>query len=118
MPLLFSYGTLQQDDVQLSTFGRLLRGQRDELPGFEPSLVKVQDPRVAATIGRTHHANVLFNGRDDSRVSGMVFEITDAELAAADRYEQLAAYTRIPVMLASGKQAWVYVDAGLAPAVP
>jgi hypothetical protein len=25
MPLLFSYGTLQQDDVQLSTFGRLLK---------------------------------------------------------------------------------------------
>ncbi len=35
MPLLFSYGTLQQEDVQLSTFGRLLQGQRDELLGFE-----------------------------------------------------------------------------------
>jgi hypothetical protein len=37
MPLLFSYGTLQQEDVQWSTFGRLLEGQRDELPGFERS---------------------------------------------------------------------------------
>jgi hypothetical protein len=25
MPLLFSYGTLQQENVQLSTFGRLLQ---------------------------------------------------------------------------------------------
>jgi hypothetical protein len=41
MPLLFSYGTLQQEDVQLSTFGRLLHGQRDELPGFEQSFVRI-----------------------------------------------------------------------------
>jgi gamma-glutamylcyclotransferase (GGCT)/AIG2-like uncharacterized protein YtfP len=115
MPLLFSYGTLQQDDVQLSTFGRLLHGQRDELPRFEPSLVKIEDSQVVATSGKTHHANVTFNGRNDSRVSGTVFEVTDAELAAADRYEQLAAYKRVAAMLASGKLAWVYVDARSAP---
>jgi hypothetical protein len=115
MPLLFSYGTLQQEHVQLSTFGRRLQGQRDELLGFEPSLVSIEDPLVVATSGKTHHANVTFNGRHDSRVSGTVFEITDAELAAADQYEQLAAYTRVGVMLASGKQAWVYVDARSAP---
>jgi gamma-glutamylcyclotransferase (GGCT)/AIG2-like uncharacterized protein YtfP len=111
MPLLFSYGTLQQDDVQLATFGRLLQGERDELPGFEPSLVRIEDPQLAATMGRTHHANVTFNGRSDSCVSGTVFEITNAELAAADRYEQTAAYKRIAAVLASGKQAWLYVDA-------
>jgi len=115
MPLLFSYGTLQQEHVQLSTFGRLLRGQRDELPGFEPSLVSIEDPLVAATSGKTHHANVTFNGRHDCRVSGTVFEITDVELAAADQYERLAAYTRVAAILASGKQAWVYVDARSAP---
>src|SRR6185436_13145292 len=104
MPLLFSYGTLQQQHVQLSTFGRLLHGQGDELPGFEPSLVSIEDPLVVATSGRTHHANVTFNGRHDSRVSGTVFEITDAELAAADEYEQLAAYKRTHVTLASGKR--------------
>ncbi len=111
MPLLFSYGTLQEENVQLSTFGRLLQGHRDELPGFEQSFVKIEDPQVVATTGKTHHANVTFNGRNDCRVRGTVFEITDAELAAADQYEQLAAYQRIAAMLASGKQAWVYVDA-------
>jgi hypothetical protein len=45
----------------------------------------------------------------------MAFEITDAELATADRYEQLAAYVRIAARLASGKEAWVYVDARSAP---
>jgi gamma-glutamylcyclotransferase (GGCT)/AIG2-like uncharacterized protein YtfP len=115
MPLVFSYGTLQLETVQLSTFGRLLKGHKDELPGFEPSSVRIEDPRVVATSGETHHANVTFNGRHDSRVSGTVFEITDDELAAADRYEQLAAYKRVAVTLASGKQAWVYVDARSAP---
>jgi gamma-glutamylcyclotransferase (GGCT)/AIG2-like uncharacterized protein YtfP len=111
MPLLFSYGTLQQEDVQLSTFGRLLHGQRDELPGFEQSLVPIENPQILATSGRTHHANATFNGRSDCRVSGTVFEITDDELAAADRYEEIAAYTRVGATLASGKQAWVYVQA-------
>jgi hypothetical protein len=81
MPLLFSYGTLQQEDVQLATFGRRLGGQADALVGFEPSSVRIEDPRVAATLGKTHHANVKFNGRDESRVPGSVFEVTDAELA-------------------------------------
>jgi gamma-glutamylcyclotransferase (GGCT)/AIG2-like uncharacterized protein YtfP len=115
MPLLFSYGTLQEEKVQLSTFGRLLQGQRDELPKFEQSLVGIKDAQVVATGGKTQHANVTFNGRSDSRVSGTVFEITDAELAAADQYEKLAAYIRIAAMLASGKQAWLYVDARSAP---
>ena len=118
MPLLFSYGTLQQENVQRSTFGRLLQGQRDELLGFEPSLVKIEDPQVVAASGKTHHANVTFNGRSDSRVSGTVFEITGDELIAADQYEQLAAYIRIAATLASGKQAWVYVDARSAPKLP
>jgi GNAT superfamily N-acetyltransferase len=103
MPLLFSYGTLQQEDVQWSTFGRLLEGQRDELPGFEPA------------VSVSHqHANVMFTGGADSRVAGTVFEISDAELAQADEYEERAKYTRIAVTLASGKQAWVYVEGSIA----
>lgn len=102
--------------VQLSTFGRLLQGHRDELPGFEPSLVRIEDPKVAAAAGRTHHANVTFNGRKDGRVSGTVFEVTDAELAAADRHERMAGYTRIVARLASGMEAWLYVDARSVPA--
>ena len=79
MPLLFSYGTLQQDDVQLATFGRRLTGERDELARFEPSSVPIEDPHLAATSGRTHNVNVKFNGNEDSRVPGTVFEITEGE---------------------------------------
>jgi len=114
MPLLFSYGTLQQENVQRSTFGRVIQGQRDELVGFEQSSLTIEDPQVVATSGKTDHTIVRFNGRNDSRVTGTVFEITDEELANADRYE-VAAYKRVTAMLASGKQAWVYVDARFVP---
>ena len=99
MPLLFSYGTLQQEDVQLRTFGRLLDGRRDELVGFELSSVE------------TPYPNIAFNGRHQSRVDGMVFEVTDAELAAADAYERSDAYERICAKVASGDEVWVYLDA-------
>ena len=113
MPLLFSYGTLQQEDVQLSTFGRRLNGHSDELVGYEPALVKIEDPELVAKLGMTHHANARFNENDDSRVPGMVFEITDAELADVDQYEVAFSYKRVAATLASGKQTWVYVhDSG------
>jgi gamma-glutamyl AIG2-like cyclotransferase len=111
MPWLFSYGTLQQEAVQLSTFGRRLDGQADELVGFEQSRLTIEDPDFVATSGSADHVIVTFNGRADSRVPGMAFELSDRELTRADRYEP-AGYTRIATVLASGKQAWVYAAVG------
>jgi hypothetical protein len=108
MPWLFSYGTLQQEAVQLSTFGRRLAGHADELVGFEQSRLT-----FVATSGTADHAIVTFNGRADSRVRGMAFELSDRELTQADQYEP-AGYTRIATVLASGKQAWVYAAGGRA----
>jgi hypothetical protein len=116
MPLLFSYGTLQQDDIQLATYGRRLAGQRDELMGFEPALVKIEDPDLAARLGKTHHNDVRPVADPNSRVAGMVFEITDAELASTDDYEARFDYERIVAGLASGQQAWVYVHVARPPA--
>ena len=92
-------------------------GQSDELPRFEPSLIKIEDPQLVSATGKTHHANAAFNGNLESCVRGTVFEITDAELAAADEFERAANYKRLLVTLASGKQAWVYVDDSSAPAM-
>jgi hypothetical protein len=110
MPFLFSYGTLQQPDVQRATFGRLLEGTGDALVGFEQTLLRIEDEAVLAASGLTHHPIVRFNGDAASRVPGMVFEVTEEELQRADRYE-VAAYRRVAVTLASGTQAWAYVDA-------
>lgn len=114
MPLIFSYGTLQQGEVQISTFGRLLSGQKDELVGFEQSLVEIEHPEDKAATGKTHHANAVFNGDPGSRIAGTAFEVNEAELAAADQYEAPARYERISTTLASGREAWVYVHAGSA----
>jgi hypothetical protein len=111
MPLLFSYGTLQQERVQLSTFGRRLRGKPDELVGFEQALFEVEDPAFVAASGKRHHAIVRYTGRDGDRVRGTALEVTDDELAAADAYEP-AGYARVPARLASGRQGWVYAAAG------
>jgi gamma-glutamylcyclotransferase (GGCT)/AIG2-like uncharacterized protein YtfP len=108
MPLLFSYGTLQDEQVQLSTFGRRLDGQHDALVGYKPSLVRIDDQEVTGALGRTHHANMTFTGNDADRVPGTRFEITDAELAQADAFEAPFNYVRVAATLASGREAWVY----------
>jgi len=107
--LLFAYGTLQQDSVQMASFGRLLKGKRDALPGWRQTMVKITDPGVLAKSGRTHHP-IVMPGRKDDAVDGTVFEITTEELAAADRYE-VSDYKRIAAPLKSGVTAWVYVKA-------
>jgi hypothetical protein len=109
MPRLFSYGTLQDENVQLSTFGRKLDGEKDLITGYEPSLLKITDAALAARLGKTHHDNISPTGDDWSNVQGTVFEVTDAELAQADTFEAQFAYKRVNVTLASGNEAWVYV---------
>jgi gamma-glutamylcyclotransferase (GGCT)/AIG2-like uncharacterized protein YtfP len=107
---LFSYGTLQLEQVQIATFGRKLDAQSDDMPGFSLTMLKIEDPQVVATSGKTHHPVVAWTGNPADRVSGAVFAITPEELAQADEYE-VAAYRRDLVTLASGMKAWVYVDA-------
>ena len=109
MPRLFSYGSLQHEDVQLTTFGRKLEGEKDLLVGYEPSLVKIADPETAARLKKTHHDNVSKTEDDWSNVQGTVFELTDAELALADTLESQYNYKRVTISLASGNDAWVYV---------
>jgi len=109
MPLIFSYGTLQNEDVQRKTYGRRLEGQPDALPCFAPALVKIDDAEVVAALGKTHHANAAFTGNVEDHVTGMAFEISDDELTRTDGYEAPFAYRRIEADLASGRRAWVYV---------
>ncbi len=108
--LLFSYGTLQQDDVQMSSFGRLLEGQADAMPGYRQSLIEITDPEVIKTSGKRFHPIVEPSDNPADEVQGRVFRITEAELKAADDYE-VADYKRIEVALRSGNKAWVYVRA-------
>lgn len=112
MPLLFSYGTLQQPAVQLATFGRLLQSYADELVGFELGVFTITDPDFVAKSGKADHAIVRATGNPANRVKGVVLEVTDAELTQADAYEP-DGYARVLATMASGRRAWVY--AGNAP---
>ena len=109
--LLFSYGTLRQRDVQLSTFGRELDGRPDTIVGYDLDYITITDPHVIATSGSDRHPILKPTNRADAAVEGTVFAISEAELAAADEYE-VDNYRRIAVPLRSGDQAWVYVFGG------
>jgi hypothetical protein len=107
---LFSYGTLRQAGVQMASFGRRLDGREDGLPGYRLGRLEITDPDVLARSGDRFHP-IAEPGDPGDEVAGTVFEITAAELAAADAYE-VAAYRRIAARLKSGLEAWVYVRAG------
>jgi gamma-glutamylcyclotransferase (GGCT)/AIG2-like uncharacterized protein YtfP len=106
--LLFAYGTLQDRAVQMANFGRGLDGRRDSLSGYALLTIEISDPNVVALSGKTHHQIAQCSANPVDEVSGTVYTITAAELAAADRYE-VSDYTRVLVTLKSGAQAWVYV---------
>ena len=115
MPRLFSYGTLQQENVQLATFGRRLRGAPDSLVGFRRTMFEITDPEVIRTSGKTHHPMASYSGDASDQVPGMVFDVTQEELEQADRYETDPAYRRVLTRLLSGVDAWVYADARTQP---
>ena len=110
MENLFSYGTLQIENVQLDTFGRLLAGSADSLSGYKKEMVKIEDEKVVATSGEAYHPIITFTDNPNDEIAGTVFEITPEELKQADEYE-VDSYKRISVQLKSGKKAWVYVEA-------
>ncbi|EJN05250.1 gamma-glutamylcyclotransferase [Phyllobacterium sp. YR531] len=107
---LFSYGTLQLESVQLSSFGRLLTGTKDSISGFRSAMVEITDPEVIQASGSNFHPIVGPSDNPADELEGTVFQITERELAAADDYE-VSDYKRIEVRLKSGIQAWVYVKA-------
>lgn len=106
---LFSYGTLRQPEVQAELFGGPVPTTEDSLPGWRLDWVTITDPDVIATSGSDRHP--ILRHRDASgSVPGVFLELDDAQLERADAYE-VDDYIRIPVTLASGVAAWVYVAA-------
>jgi len=78
--LLFAYGTLQSEVVQLSTFGRRLDGIEDALVGYRLRIIRIDDEDFVAASGTADHRNLEFTG-----------------------------YKRLLVQSRSGLNAWVYL---------
>ena len=107
--LLFAYGTLQTETVQVSLFGRRLDGRADALVGYRLRMVRIEDQEFVNTSGTANHRNLEFTGDPDDFVEGTVFTITQSELEQADAYEP-DGYNRVLVQLRSGVNAWVYLQ--------
>lgn len=107
---LFSYGTLQDPEVQLATFGRLVEGDADSLAGYILVDLVIDDPRVVSVSGKDVHTIARHTGNPANSISGTALFLTPDELRSSDDYE-VAAYARTEIVLESGRKAFVYVEA-------
>lgn len=105
---LFSYGTLRQPEVQRALFGRELESVDDRLFGFTIEMVKITDRSVIETSGSDCHP-ILRRAAAEDEVHGSALLLNETDLELADRYE-VEDYVRIAVELASGRDAFVYVQ--------
>jgi gamma-glutamylcyclotransferase (GGCT)/AIG2-like uncharacterized protein YtfP len=108
MENLFSYGTLQLEQVQLELFRRTLKTEPDALVGYKKEKIKIKVESVVNLSGEEEHVIISYTGNDSDVIEGAVLSVTEDELEHADDYETND-YKRINVILQSGKSAWVYV---------
>ena len=104
---LFSYGTLQKEKVQINLFGRILQGETDTLSGYKVSSIEIKDKLFLLKGEEKYQQTVIITKNKNDKIKGTVFEITKEELLLADKYEPNN-YTRIKIVLESGKEAWIY----------
>jgi hypothetical protein len=107
--LLFSYGTLQLSAVQKATFGRRMPMRHATLPGYVLDTVAITDQHVIEVSGSAEHPFARRTGNESDVVEGVVIELDDDDLAAADEYE-VDDYVRVAVAIGTGETAWLYVD--------
>lgn len=105
---LFSYGTLQKEEVQRETFGRKLDGKQDALPGYRLVMITITDEAFVTKSGTANHRSLQFTGNSSDVVEGTVLKLTRHELEQADAYEP-DGYERVEVQLSSGAAAWVFI---------
>ena len=106
---LFSYGTLQKQEVQIALFGRILASQKDQIVGYTLKFIEITDAVVLEMSQEKYHPILEFTGNLSHKVEGTLYEITFEEMLKADEYE-VNDYLRIEIKLASGKIGFMYVE--------
>ena len=99
---LFTYGTLQQTDVQEELFGRRLVGTAETLVGYALQVIKIEEE-----FGIIEYDILVETGNSEDTVNGIVYSITATELNQADLYEGIH-YNRVEVHLQSNEKVWAY----------
>ena len=97
MESVFSYGTLQDQQVQQEVLGRLVEGAPDSLAEYATELIEIEGKQFLCSIPSA-----------DKNLSGKCLEVSKAELQKIDAYEGKD-YVRVKKILQSGTSAWVYV---------
>ncbi|MDK1327929.1 GDSL-type esterase/lipase family protein [Arthrobacter sp. zg-Y1143] len=106
--LVFSFGTLSDEQLQRSLFGHRVNMVEDSLVGHGTTEVVITDTDVIAKSGKKVHPGLI--RREGDTVPGWLLALSPDELAAADAYE-VDSYVRRRVSTGTRGQAWCYVSA-------
>lgn len=104
MEQLFSYGTLRSKEIQRQIFNKVLTGTPDQLLGH-----KLKSLQIEEEFGMADYVVVVPSKDPTDIIHGVVFNISDADLAKVDLFESNA-YKRVQVTLESGAVAWIYME--------
>ena len=99
---LFTYGTLQHEDVQENLFGRVLKGTPEKLIGYVLKRIQIEEE-----FGIVHYPVIVETQSESDFIDGIVYDVTEKELNQADLYEGMH-YKRVEVHLHSDQKAWAY----------
>jgi gamma-glutamylcyclotransferase (GGCT)/AIG2-like uncharacterized protein YtfP len=105
---LFSYGTLQKENVQMDLFGRRLKGTPDVLQRFKIEMIEITDESFLSKGEEKFQRTLVRSNNQEDKIEGTLLELTSEELEVTDQYEPKN-YKRIKVILQSGKEAWIYL---------
>lgn len=105
---LFSYGTLQQEKLQIKLFGRNLQRSADTPRGYKVAAIEITDETFLSKGEEKNQLTVIVSEDNNDFIKGTVLEVTAEELLMVDKYEP-AGYKRIKVAMESGKEAWIYI---------
>lgn len=105
---LFSYGTLQLEQVQIETYGRKLNGSKDILEFYRIEQLEITDKDVLSKSEQKFHPIAVKTLIKSDYIEGVIFEISESELIETDKYE-VSDYKRVLETFKSGKQAWIFI---------
>lgn len=107
MPLLFSYGTLQQENTQQLLLQRILKGTPDTLKGYKLEKLYTANALELTNNQQNFYWRAEISDNKNDTINGMLYNVTKQELQQMDTYEGNQ-YRRIKTTFVSGKQGWVY----------
>lgn len=102
METLFAYGSLREEEVQKTVFGRILTGITGKLEGYAVKIIEIEEE-----FGLEEYPIIVPSEDTNDSIDGILYELTMDELSLSDTYEGNS-YTRIQVQLRSSRVVWVY----------